>query len=589
MKKAVVLTVFLFAILFVSLVSAQNETVEEKAYSCLQNKVEDKCDNLQIEEQSFSLLASAYNSGIKSECIDALKEKSSNNECWPSSGCKIKDTSLALLALNYAKTDTDKIEKWLLSKNKTSPLEWYLEIDSSTATSCTLTYDTSSKSISISEDKKISGSPGSCFELAYDSYWLKIEPTCLRKNITVSCNKDFISTLLFKKTGSNVWHVSSNVESSSSGGKTQHTVNAFCFSTGSDCNYEDNLWAVLALKQSGNDVSAYTSYLIAMAEDNDKYFPSSILYYLTSSDEYLNKILTLQKTEGYWDLGEKGKFYDTALALLALTESQAEGNAKSWLGENQGNDGCWNSGNIRDTAFLLWAAYPKAAAAEITPNMCQDYNYYCLSQGECDQVNGSVLNNFDCSGLEVCCDKPAKEKTCTEEGGIICPTGDVCSLSTTTTTDTENCCLGTCNPETLECELAGYNCRASCLDTEETTTDSCNSGDVCCKAKPVGKSYWWLYVLIILIILVVLGIIFRNKLRILLFKLRGGFKTSGVTKTFPKFPPPPTGQPSFRRMIPQMFPPARPVQPARKPFSKPVSKTDKELEETLKKLREMSK
>lgn len=577
MKKAVILVFFLFAILILSSLSLAQNSTEEKAYSCLENKVDNNCANMPLEEQAFSLLAI-------SKCSSELKDKSSNNECWPSSGCKIKDTALALLALSYSGADTDKIQKWLLSKNKTSPLEWYLEIDASTNTSCTLTYGTTSRKITISDDKKISGDPGSCFELAYNNYWLKIDPSCLRKNITISCNKDFISTLLYKKSDSQVWHVSSDVESASAGGKTQHTINSYCFSTGTTCNYEDNLWAVLALKQAGSDVSSYTPYLTAFAEDNAKYFPSSILYYLTNSEEYLNEILTSQKTDGYWDLGEKGKFYDTALALLALSESDAKQNAKTWLDENQGNDGCWNSGNIRDTAFLLWAAYPKTPAATVTQTNCADYNSYCVSQGECDQAGGNVLNNFYCSGLKVCCDKPAEQKTCQEEGGIICPSEQVCSISTTNTSDTENCCLGSCNPQTTECEQSGYNCRTACLSAEETAAYTCNSGEVCCKVKTggTGTSYWWVYLLIILIILIVLGIIFRNKLKVFIFKLKGGFKTGAVSKTRPGFPPP-TMQPSFRRMMPPTFPGQ--IQPSRKP----ATKTDKELEDTLKKLKEMSK
>jgi len=571
MKKiGVLISVFLFVLLLATLISAAENTTEEKAISCLENKVKDKCSSLNLEQQAFTLLAI-------SKCKDELKKQSNNNECYPSSGCKIKDTSLAILALKHAGTDTKKAEDWLLSKKKIpSDLEWYLEIDSSQATTCKIS-DGATKTISIDENKKISGDTGTCFSLANNNYWLKIKSSCFNKNITVSCDKGFISTLLYKKTASNIWHVSSDVKSDSSGGKTEHQVESYCFSVSGECNYEDNLWASLALTKTNHKIKTFLPYLIIFSEDNENLFPSSFLYLVTSYDEYLNQILSLQK-DGYWKLNQE--YYDTALALLALSESDAESQAKDWLSQVQGTDGCWNSGNIRDTAFLLWAGWPKAPSPPPPDTTNCEPTYYCMSTGECDEVEGNVLRNYYCSGLKVCCDKPKKQETCKDKGGLVCETGKTCSEATISTSDEEECCLADCEAETTKCEEAGYNCRTSCLDTEESVSYDCESGKTCCKVKvPVGKSYWWVWLLAILIVLVILGIIFRNRLRVLIFKLRGGFKSGEVTKTRPYFPPgsAPVG---LRRMIPPAI---------SRPLIKTATKTDKELEETLKKLREMSK
>jgi len=587
-KVGVLLLAFLFiSILALTIVSAQN-TTEEKAYNCLKGKVQNKCSSLTAEEQSFSLLALSDNSAVQSECKTALKNKGSNNECWPSTSCKIKDTALAIIALDNIVDDTSKAETWLLSKTKTpSELEWYLEIESSQATQCEIKYDSTSKTINIAENKKISGTPGTCLSLAYENYWLKISNDCLSKEFEVSCNKDFISTLLYKKTGSNIWHVSSKVESASASGKTKNKVDSLCFGL-AGCDYEGSLWATLALQKTGNNITSFTPYLIALAEDNDKYFPSSLLYYLTNSDEYLQEILSSQKTQGYWDFAEKGKFYDTALALLALTESQAENNAKSWLEEEQGNDGCWVS--VRDTAFLIWAGWPRIPINGGTETPDCEPTYYCMTPGECDDVTGEELENYACSGLNICCNKPAREETCEEKAGIICPSGEACSQATVSAFDTPNCCLGTCEEETPECEQSGYNCRASCLTSEEEVTYDCTAADVCCQTKPSGGGGipWFVWVLAVLIILVVLGIIFRNRLKVFLFKFKGGFKKGPVTSTRPPFMPPSAMPTGLRRMMPPMMP--RPIpKPVSKPLTKPGTKTDKELEETLKKLREMSK
>ena len=600
MKKTGAIFAFLLFAILIPIVSAANQTTEEKGYACLEGKVSGKCSTLILEEQEFSLLALSYNSNILRECKTAVESKRKNNECWPNPDCKIKDTSLAVIALKNLGEDTSAAESWILKQNKTpSNLEWYLEIDSSQATECTITYDSIAKRINIADDKKISGELGSCFSFAYDNYWLKISNSCLRKKFSVSCNKDFLSTILFKKTNSPVWHVSSDVKAASSGGTTEHEVNSYCFSPTSSCNYEDNLWAALALSKTGHDSELRLAlpYLIVMSEDNEKLFPSSFLYYLTSSEDYLSKILSLQKSGGYWELNQR--YYDTALGLLALGESEAETKARTWLGSVQGNDGCWNSGNIRDTAFLLWAGWPRNPASVGGGNAsetadCQDYNFFCLTQGECDEAEGNNLRNYDCSGMKICCDKPKKQKTCSEEDGNICPTGKVCSVSAIETSDTAKCCIGECKDESeeTECEIEGNTCRNSCGSGEEEASFDCETGKTCCKEIPVtpAKSKLWIWILAILIILAILGITFKDKLRILIFRMKGGFKQGDVNKTRPPFMPP-SSQYSMRPRLP-IYPGTRPVQPIqpRPPIQKPIgkTKTDQELEDTLKKLKDMS-
>ena len=98
----------------------------------------------------------------------------------------------------------------------------------------------------------------------------------------------------------------------------------------------------------------------------------------------------------------------------------------------------------------------------------------------------------------------------------------------------------------------------------------------------------WIFILIIAIILIALGIVFRKKLRIFLFKIKGGFKKGPVSRTRPAFPP--VGPPQLRKMFPTRMPrqPLGLRRPVGRP-GKPGTKTDKELEETMKKLKEMSK
>jgi len=606
-SKLIVLFVIIFAFLilfsFIAL-AEENDTQEtdetdkisqmDKAYSCLEDMIEDKtCESLSVEEQAFSLLAVGK---CKSEMID----NSENDECWPSSECRLRDTALALLALDKTGSSTDDVEEWLLSKKKSpQDLIWYLEIDANEETKCKITYEGETKTITVGEDRKISGSAGTCLSLAEDNYWLKIKDTCYEKNFTISCNKDFSSALVYKKKLGSTIYIPSETESAPAEGTTKHQVNAFCFSTSSSCDYEGSLWATLALAKTSNDVSAFLPYLIALSDEteNKKYFPSSFLYMITDYEEYFSDIIDKQKSSGYWEISDSNKkFYDTSLALLALYEVDAEhkDTAKAWLLEVQGEDGCWN--NVRDTAFVLYSAWPKAVSAGEAGEVdyCTEYNYFCVAPEECSQED--TLDDYYCSGLSaVCCKTKPAEETCAEKEGIICKENEACTSAEVPASDGK-CCLGSCIVQELtECEVAYYDCKYDCSSGEEEKAYSCGTGKVCCGAKTAGSSWWiWLLIilLIILIALVVLAIIFRNQFKIWLFRIKNKFKRGPApttTRPGPRFPPAP---PSGARMMPRtrMFLPRQSQTYQPKGFvRKVISKTDKELEETLRKLREMSK
>lgn len=597
------------AVLFLSLillsiiassVIAEDDKVA-KGYTCLEGKVKGKCSSLAtIEEQAVSLLALAYSSDIQKDCSDSLRDKSSNDKCWPKSGCKLKETSLVTLAFQHINADSSKPEAWLLRQNKTpDDLTWYLEIDAKEATSCKIKYDTSNSTqntVTMNSGKKLSLSGSSCLSLAQGNYWLQISPSCLSKNFKVSCDKDFQTALLYKKTGSDVWFVSSQTQSASANGETENQVSSLCFQQSGACNYEGSLWATLALSKK-QDVTAFLPYLIALAPDNEQLDPYAFLYILTSSDEYAASLRDSQNPAGYWDFGSSySRFYDTALSLLAFQQLADDTSEKSrtWLLSTQSDNGCWNN-NIRDTALILYSGWPREPAAISTsPASCEDYKFFCSASDECTSSNGEILDDYECSGLKVCCSKKPVQKTCSEKDGVKCSSGETCSGDSVPASDTTDCCIGTCKkaPEKSECDNQGLTCNSVCSETQEIKDFECtDNSQVCCGPKPPeSKSYWWVYVLILLIILVVLGIVFRNRLRMLVFQLKNRFKNRGnkgpVSQTRPPFPPqPPMGRPMMRPM------PMRGPQPSlSKPVQqKPKTKSDEEFEATLKKLKDMSK
>ncbi|MDP6704600.1 MAG: hypothetical protein QF775_03885, partial [archaeon] len=400
-----------------------------------------------------------------------------------------KITAQAMLALDKAGYSTSKAKDWLLDQNNTpDDLYWYLEIESSKETICTIEYDSRDYIVNIGTDKKISSSAGGCLSLSSGDYWLRISPSCYDKEFKVSCDESFLTTLLFKKQTSPTIHVSEDTSSASAEGTTKEQVLSLCFTEGNTCDYEGSLWATLVLDTLGYDVSAFIPYLITMADENGKFLPEAFLYALTDYTDFRSDLLLKQKVK-YWD--ESGdKFSDTALALYPfiyedLTEKD---NSKEWLLEIQDDDGCWDSGRIKSTAFVLASIWPRGGytsdSGRTTGGDCENSGYYCMSGIEC---KGNILKDYECSGVAKCCDQPTTLELCEDQGGQICASNKLCSGGTTISsadaTEGATCCIGgRCQePEVTidDCESYGGVCRLSDCegDEEKSVTYSCDYED----------------------------------------------------------------------------------------------------------------
>jgi hypothetical protein len=589
MKKSVLIIFLILIFLLVNLsVLAEDEAKVEKAYACLKNKLGDNCgDTENTVENSFNLLAMAHDSGINSDCKSSLEKKKKNN-CWgvetDSDSCSIKSTAIAILALKTIGANVDNSIKWLASKKELNEdLIWFLEIDTANSTECEI----NGEEIIINENKKITGSNPSGLSKAYDDYWFEIKD--IEENYSISCDKNFVTAVLYQKKGGNVYHVSSETHSGAAFDSTNEKVESYCFADSEQCNYEGSLWAALALAKAGKDISPYIPYIYAMSDEiaNRKYLPYAFLSMLYSNvDEYSSELIKQQKQNKLWEEGGN-KFHDSALAILALSsEHDAVKNTKNYLLTQQNSDGCWPS----DTSFILYAGWQKTPASTETAILdCENSKFFCISRGECSLEK---IKDSYCPTGKVCCEAKPKELTCEEKRGMVCPDSTSCTEPEVISFDTNFCCTGDCLavPGESECEQADYSCRISCSKNEEEKSLSCGavSGKVCCTEKTATGSWTLILLLIILIILVVLAIIFRNQLKIWWFKLKSGFKTGKG--------PPPTNRPSFpaqfsnisspRQIIPRhMIPARRPL--ARRPLR--GSDKDKEFEETMKKLRDMSK
>ena len=604
-----ILIIFLILMSF-SLLQAQISPEEEEkidnAYSCLVDKVEENCASLSTEEKIFSLLAI-------NECEAEVINDSSDEECWPfepSGNCRLKTTAQAVLALDNVEVNTDQAQQWLLSQNKTTSdeLTWYLQIESNEQTTCNITYDGSSNTIDIAEDKKITRDAGSCLSLAQDDYWLGIDPLCYDQEFSISCDELFSTTLLFKKQDSFIIHVFQQTSSAAAGGTTNEKVESFCFREGmiaNPCSYQGSLWAALALDSLGEDVSSYLPYLITFAEDiqNQKYLPDAFLYFITGDTEYSSSLLSKQKGETYWE-ESADRYYDTALALFPFKNHEPvpeeKTNSKQWLLEVQGEDGCW-LGNTRNTAFILASIWPRdfvtgGNGGDGDGNGlldCVSAGKYCVNKGSCIGYEGQVLSEYYCGILSECCTVQPEQPTCFEQGGEICSSNEECrGGNKISAADTNNCCVGggSCQipeePVISECEQQIGICKISCLDNEQEAFYSCEfTGDICCtlKTKKSGGTFWiWFFLL--LIVLVVIGIIFRDKIRDFWFRIKS--KSRGKPGPKPRYGPGPPRPPDYPMKRPM---PERRILPT---FNQPLKRphrSQKELDDVLKKLKGMGK
>lgn len=593
MKKSVLVGIFL--ILLISsiyfTIAAENNTEIDKAYNCLKTRVKDKCSSLSSDGRVFSLLAIEQ---CKSEILSDIKYKTDT-----------KLTAQAILALSKSNTNTKEAETWLLSQNKTpEEMQWLLQIESTSATTCTITYSGSPYEIDIGLDKKILDTDaGTCLDL-YQEYWLEINPTCYSNEFEIKCTSPFSTNLLYKKKTSDTIYVSSNTHTASAGGFTKEKVNSFCFKQGTSCDYEASLWATLVLKSKGYDMSAYLPYLITLMDEpaNEKYIPESFLYSLTNN--FRSELLKKQSPDGYWTASGDNK-YDSAVALFPFPteEFPEKTKTKNWLLKVQESDGCW--GDTRNTAFLLYSIWPRKTTETPDEDDCEESKFFCMSSISCAESGGKELKQYSgCFGANICCDKQQELKTCSEQDGTLCESNEECSGNIVESSDTnseKSCCIeGKCEikeVEISECENNGGNCKLSCSDKEKLSSYSCTeSSDVCCTSKKSNNLVIIVIVLVALIILVVLGIIFRKQLKEFLIRIKSKFgKDKGkptVSSSGPRFPPTFPSTPSTR-----VYPGAiqrkvvttttQKLPPKKYPVKKTSEKSD--FDDVLKKLKEIGK
>lgn len=569
MKKGVsfvILLSFLLVVLSAGSVLAQDEDITDLdeddridlAYQCLEYQIgnltdddddeitEDDCLKMTPEEMAFTVIATGH-------CLDELIDESRNDGlCWPKSNCDVKTTAQAIWALESENEDVEKAKDWLLDQ-KSVPREmvWYLQIDTQNESLCEITYQSKTYSTEILEDKTVASGAGSCLAVSENGYWLKIDPACYDERFEITCEKSSITNLLFREEDSSTIHVLDKIESTVDGGTTIQEIESYCFLGSNGCSYDGSLWATMVLDILDEEVFSYIPYLITGKESNINSFPLPFLYLLTGYDEYETEILQRQINDEYWQF-ENGRYFDSALALLPFQNSDLteKENTIEWLLDTQQEDGCWEGGNIRNNAFVLYSLWPRGHTAggstdtddddddtSDNANDCEAKGFYCMSGISCE---GNILSEYSCFAPSKCCDSlPAPDLCSDYSGGVICNSNQYCSGGSTRTTDDAtggaSCCVdGICKDyaepeptptdptEEYTCVDNGGKCETfSCgKGFTESISYTCSGDQTCCIPEEGKSSYAWVWILFFLIVLIVVGIIYRDKLKEILENLQ---------------------------------------------------------------------
>ncbi len=264
-----------------------------------------------IETISFALLALSYDKELSEEGKQILLGKSYENTCWPSI-CKVKETSLALLALSRVGYDTAKIEEWLAdAQNNLDIGLWDLVLGGAADKQCQLSINGKKQIVNLSS-----------------TITLDLKNKGEQVNITINCSVDAKIVHTYK----GKLH-----EFSMKKGATTSIIlnNKKCFGQGyrNECDIESTALALFALKEIGKDIDSKA--LTWLANNAIKTKEKAIALYLGKSNikEWL---LNNQHVDGFW--AEKAllettqpDFEATVFALFALQKNGMIEKGKSWL------------------------------------------------------------------------------------------------------------------------------------------------------------------------------------------------------------------------------------------------------------------
>lgn len=514
--------------LLLCLVIVEAEFNPEEASNWLSTQ---KTDN--IFEKSFQSLAlMKYNPLVASNLASEIKK--AGTDCWPSNSCNVRDTALALMALQRSE-ESIKLD-WLLDKQIASLSgNWFLQIDTPSSGTCTIKDEDATYTITVSAGKlstNLCKTPTAEFDLN----------TCLKPNLLSEPSKQlevdcplavtpYIS--LLHQDGTSYYVFAADHTK-----KQTISVNNGYFS-----DVESTLYTNWVLKYLGSKINSLT--WLKKNYNSNNVVHLSLLYLITENKYFLTALVELQdQTEGNF-----GTEFETAVATLALAKSKeynsALEKAYEWLGEKQ-VDGSIN-GDLLDTSVALYSFGISEGGITIPT---------CTSDAECS--SGYHCKNGECTKKEIT--------------PTVCIVNNECELGE----NCENCPADCLKTGEVCCNDIAYKGKC-CTDLDCGTNEECISHE--CKAKELPKAekssavFWVLFIILIIAFLIFIYYTqFYKKGR----SLSSLFKKKPSKPTRPIYQP----RPTERIRIP-ITTPQRPI--IRK------SRVEEELEKSLEEARKLLK
>ncbi len=554
---------------------------QAKSYLWLYNNVKN-VSFPDVDKRALSTIAliQGSNSNMKG-LVEALKDKEDRvNGCWPSGGCKVKDTALATLALALSGQTITKEVEWL--KNSRMPGinsgEWQIVLKASSNNNgtCQFSAKGSNKTFEVQEEK-IKFLKGSYTSGQYYINLNELSPSLkssVQPIVDVSCDPSLnpIVTLIYKPNQNTFF-----IQRSDPASNIQLKVANACFGTqslGSACSYESTAYATWALVEIGSitqDSSLSLEnigthiYLESQVITKNKdtitlAFLNRILYKSGSvAPSFINDLVKLQNPRD----GSFGDIISTSVASFSLAGSdkaEAVIRANTYLTDKVSKDGSWGN-NVEATSWALIA----------------------LHGGE---LSRSVIGGGDVpiTSTEICGNGIDDD----QDGALDCAESECL-------TDKACACANGIKDEGEEGIDCGGSCATSCIvDEKQTETPAEKPEEVTPVEEtpptetPKESSSWWIWLLVILVLLGLVVLFYIKYIKSGKIDLGGLFKKKPKGPSFEDF----RRQAEFRPIQQRPSSPgtSRPSQPVR-PMTqfKTKSKEEDELEKSMREAEKLLK
>jgi hypothetical protein len=341
-----------------------------KSYNWLHAKTSNVTTTTEITSLTMIALAGS-GKPLTGYADDLTATEDATNKCWPKGGCKVKETSLATLALALSGKDITKEVEWL--KKAKAPMtgtggEWILVIKGENG-ACDITYPPSGTKKFNLEDEKIKTQTGGFTTGQYYINLNELNPLIVRSNVQPEIGIKCESTLsnpivsLIYRPNSNTFFV----QKSEPGFELSFKVSNVCFGTSvpaTSCNYDSTLYATWALSQISTITNDQTInleglgthiYLQSQSLTRREAISLGLLNYIlirsgNAAPSFLSELVKLQRSDGSWN----GDVAMTSISLFGLygsDKSEAVAKAATYLTRRVDREGSWN----KDAYSTAWA------------------------------------------------------------------------------------------------------------------------------------------------------------------------------------------------------------------------------------------